>query len=337
MGEKAQTVLAEKPPSRSIPTTMRAAAIDRFGSPDRLSIHEVPVPEIDPNEVLIAVHTAGVGPWDAEMREGCVSGPVNFPLILGTDGSGIVAAVGPRVRRLKVGERVYSYSYENPKGGFYAEYVAVDSQKVAPAPATLTLEEAGAIATTGLTAVQGIDDHLHVTKSESVVIHGAGGGVGSLAVQFAKLRKARVLATASTERGIDFVRTLGADLVVNGHDEDLADVILRWAPDGADALLALAGGPSLDLGIGAVRDGGRVAYPNGVEPPPKRRRGIKIQAYDAVPGVREFEHLTKAVEASRLRIPIAARFPLEEAARAHQQIARGHTLGKIVLRIREDG
>ncbi len=321
--------------TQNIPKTMRAAAIDRFGGPEVLTLHVLPVPECSPGEVLIAVHTAGVGRWDADIREGWSPDgrKPRFPLVLGTDGSGTIAALGPRIRRFKLGDEVYSYSWANPKGGFYAEYVAVAAEKVGFVPKVLDLEHAGAVPTTGLTALQGIDDHLHVKKGENVVIHGAGGGVGSLAIQFAKLRGARVLASASGQDGLEFVRRLGADTAVDGHHEDLKAAALRFAPDGVNAVLALAG-KHLAGFLEAVRRGGRVAYPNGVEPEPKKRAGIKIISYDAVSGVREFQRLNRAVEAARLQVPIALACPLEEAAKAHQRLAQGHVLGKIVLRIR---
>ena len=159
-----------------IPHTMPAAAIDHFGGPEVLTLHNVPVPAVGEREVLIALDTAGVGPWDADMREGWYpGGKPRFPLVLGVDGAGVIAAVGSRVRRLKVGDKVYSYSWANPKGGFYAEYVAVAAEKVARVPKRLDLEHAGAIATTGLTALQGIDDALNVKKGETILIHGGSG------------------------------------------------------------------------------------------------------------------------------------------------------------------
>ena len=171
---------------KTIPKTMRAAAIDRFGPPEVLTIRELPIPTVETNEVLIALHTAGVGSWDADIRDGWYpEGKPRFPLVLGTDGSGTVAAVGSRIRRFKPGDRVYSYSWNNPKGGFYAEYVAVVADKVGSVPRRLDLKQAGAIPTTGLTALQGIDDTLHVKKGETVMIHGASGAVGTLAVQVA--------------------------------------------------------------------------------------------------------------------------------------------------------
>lgn len=319
----------------ALPTTMQAAAIDRFGGPGVLTPHRLPVPTPDPDEVLIAVHTAGVGGWDADIRGGWwPGGRKHFPLVLGTDGSGVVAAVGSRVRRFKRGMQVYAYSWQNPKGGFYAEYVAVRSDAVAPIPQNLGLKEAGAIPVTGLTALQGIDEALHIRKGESVIVHGASGGVGTLALQFAKLRGARVFATASGADGVALVRSLGADEAVDGRRDDITAAARRFAPDGVDAVLAFAGGDALERCLDAVRRGGRLAYPNGVEPEPHKRRHIEKVSYDARAGRREFDHLGKAVEAASLKVPIAAEYPLAEAAKAHERIAAGHVLGKVVLRVR---
>src|ERR1700732_3838389 len=177
-----------------VPRTMFAAAIDRFGGPQVMTPHALPVPAVDAGEILIAVDTAGVGRWDADIREGYYAArKPHFPLVLGFDGAGVVAAVGSRVRRLKVGDEVYSYNWQNPKGGFYAEYVAVPAEKVGHVPRGLSLRDAGAVATSGLTAIQGIDDALHLKSGQTVIIHGASGSVGSLAIEFAKLRGARVL------------------------------------------------------------------------------------------------------------------------------------------------
>lgn len=318
-----------------IPKTMRAAAIDRFGPPSTLNLQELPVPVLDEDEVLIAVHTAGVGGWDADMRSGWWPfGRPRFPIVLGTDGSGTVAGSGSRVRRFRRGEIVYSYSWNNRKGGFYAEYVAVAAENVAPVPAPLDLRHAGGVPVTGLTALQGVDDALRLKKTESVIIHGASGGVGSLAVQFAKLRGARVLATASGRDGVALARRLGADIAIDGRREEIAAAAHRFAPEGVDAVLAFAGGKSLSRCLDALRPGGRLAYPNGVEPVPRKRSGIEIVAYDAAAGAREFRLLNRAVEAVKLKVPIAATYPLAQASKAHQRVATGHVLGKIVLRIR---
>lgn len=318
-----------------VPQVMRAAAIDRFGGPEVLTLHSLPVPMPDPDELLIKVHTAGVGGWDADMRGGWwPEGRPKFPVVLGSDGAGTVAAVGSRVRRLRVGDRVYAYSFNNPKGGFYAEYVAVPAANAAPVPETLDLKRAGAIATTGLTALQGIDDALRIRAGEALIIHGASGGVGTLAVQFAKARGERVLATASGEEGVKLVRRLGADMVIDGFKESLAAAVRSFAPDGVDAVLAFAGGRPLTECVHALRKGGRLAYPNGVEPKPRKRSGIEMIAYDAAPGVQEFRRLNRAVEAAGLKVPITAVYRLEEARKAHEHLESGHVLGKIVLKVR---
>jgi NADPH2:quinone reductase len=312
---------------KRVPEVMQAAAIDRFGGPDALKVRTMPVPKVGAQEVLIAIHTAGVGVWDlkAERRDS--------PLILGVDGSGTVEAVGSRVKRFSAGDRVYAYSYDNPKGGFYAEYVVVAAGNVAPVPDELDMRQAGAVAVIALTALQGVDDALRIKKGESVIIHGASGNVGMLAVQFAKWRGARVLATASGKDGVKFVTRLGADVAIDGKRADIVAAARDFAPDGADALLALVGGPELTRCLDGLRKGGRVAYPNGVEPEPRKRRGLSMKGYDGVPGVRQFERLRRAIHDSGLAIPIAADFGLEYAALAHRHLEKGHVLGKVILRV----
>ena len=321
----------------AIPTEMRAAAIDRFGGPDVLTLHTLPVPALDPSEVLIAIDTAGVGPWDADMRAGwSPSGRAQFPLVLGTDGAGIIAAVGPRVRRFQPGDLVYSYSFDNPKGGFYAEYVAVTADKVGRIPAGLGSDacrcdshyRAHCAARGGRCAAfekrRGCHNSRRVGRGRNPCC------------SIRKAARCAVLATASGEDGVALVRHLGADAAVDAKHEDIAAEVRRFAPGGIDAVLALAGGTALERCLSTVRRGGRVAYPNGVEPEPRPREGLKIISYDAVPGVREFERLGRAVEAAELEVPIAACYPLAEAAAAHERLARRHVLGKIVLRVREE-
>jgi NADPH:quinone reductase-like Zn-dependent oxidoreductase len=241
-----------------------------------------------------------------------------------------------RIARPSVQDRdqVYAYSWDNPKGGFYAEYVAVAAETAAHIPDQLDLKHAGAIPVIGLTALQGIDNALHLKKGQAVIVLGASGGVGSLALQFAKLRGARVLAIASGEDGRAFVRRLGADMAIDGRPADIGEAAHRFAPGGVDAVLALAGGDALQRCVEVVRDGGKVAYPNGVEPEPEKRQGVEIVRYDGIAGGREFKHLARAIEAAKPEIHIAAEYALAEAARAHELLAAGHVLGKIVLRVR---
>lgn len=330
-----KTAAAGKP-TAAIPTTMKAAAIDRFGPPEVLTLHTLPVPEPGPGEVLIELYGAGLGIWDASVRDGSWRpfGRPKFPLVLGTDGAGVVVAKGGGVRRFDVGERVWAYHYANPKGGFYAEYVAVDADHVGRTPQHLDLLRAGAAATTGSTALQGIDDMLRLRAGETVLIFGASGAVGTLAVQFAKRLRARVLATASSRDAALLVRRLGADAIIDARSDDVVETLRDLAPDGLDGVLALAGGDELERCLELVRAGGRVAYPNGIEPEPRRRRQFRLLAYDAVAGPREFGRLERAAEEAHLRVPLAEVYPLAQAAEAHRRLEQGHILGRIALRIR---
>jgi NADPH:quinone reductase-like Zn-dependent oxidoreductase len=313
---------------------MLAAAIDHFGEPHVLRVGEVPVPTLEAHEVLIAVDTAGVASWDADMRRGWwPGGRPPFPLVLGTDGSGVIAAVGSRVRRFKPGETVYAYSFANSKGGFYAQYVAVPADATAHPPDILDLLHAGAVPAIGLTALQGVDDMAHVRAAQSIIIHGASGGVGHVALQFAKRRGARVLASASGHDGVALVRRLGADVAIDGKHEDILEAARQFAPHGVDAILAFAGGETLERALDAVREGGKLVYPIGVEPEPKRRKGIDVITYDGEAGVRQFEKLGRAIEEANLTVNIHRSYPLAAVVRAHEQVEQGHIHGKIVLRI----
>jgi NADPH:quinone reductase len=336
-GTLIQPAWAGEAHSTEVPKMMQAAAIEHPGDSSVLNLHTLPVPKPGANEILIAVETAGVGIWDVGIRRNPKEiQHSSFPLVLGTDGSGTVAAIGSNAHGFKLGDRVYAYSWDNPKGGFYAEYVAVPAERVGHVPKGLTLSDAGAIGTTGLTAIQGIDAALHLKPGQAVIIHGASGGVGGLAVEFAKLRGARVLATASGGDGATFVKRLGADVVIDGRTADIAAAAHSFAPGGIDAVLALAGGETLERCIDTLRPGGRVAYPNGVNPP-KSRPGLAPIAYDAVAGVQEFERLNQAIQQAHFQVPIAAEYPLAEAAKAQDHIEAGHVLGKIILRVRQSG
>jgi NADPH2:quinone reductase len=318
------------PRTPTIPATMKAAALDRFGPPSVLRLHTLPVPKPGPGQVLIALHAAGVGSWDASIRDGSwqPNGRPKFPLVPGTDGAGTVVAKGPRVRRFRVGDRVYANEF-----GCYAEYVAADADDVGRVPQRLDLRQAGAAATTGLTALQGIDA-LRLRRGQTVLIYGASGAVGTLAVQFAKRKHARLVATASGRDAMALVRRLGADAVIDARRDDAIERLRKLAPDGLDAVLVLAGSDTLEGCLDLVRAGGRVAYPNGVEPEPRRRPKIHLIAYNGEGGPREFGRLERAVAEARLRVPIAAVYPLAQAAKAHARLERGHILGRIELQIR---
>jgi NADPH:quinone reductase len=320
----------------NLPAMMKAAAIDRFGPPSAISLHTLPVPRPGPQQILIALSAAGVGVWDESIRDGSwkPGGRPRFPLVLGVDGAGVVVAKGSRVRRFRVGDRAYAYAAGNRAGGFYAEYVSVNERKAAQVPARLDLLQAGAGAVTGLTALQGIDRVLRVRHGETVLVFGASGAVGTLAIQFAKRRGARVLATASGRPATRLLRRLGAAAVFDARDPGAPERLRALAPDGIDAVLALAGGKELERCLDFVRDGGRIAHPYGVEPEPMPRRRFRIAGYDGEVGTREFAQLARAVDEAKLRVPIAARYPLGAAPAAHRRQHRQVT-GRIVLEIRK--
>ncbi len=226
-----------------IPETMKVAAIDRYGGPEVLKLHELPVPRPGSKKVLIRLEAAGVGVWDADVRSGEFEfGKSGFPKVLGNDGSGTVIAVGSGVNRAKVGDRVYAYSFE---GGFYAQYVVVKQDEAALAPPNLPTEEAGALGVDGVTALIGLEDKLKLRKGENLLIFGASGGIGHLAVQLAKRIGARVLAVASGKDGVELVSSLGADVAVNGRENHVGTAVQEFAPKGLDAALVLTSGKTL--------------------------------------------------------------------------------------------
>ena len=336
--KRARTATAKKPSitkaSLPVPSTMKAAALDKFGPPEVLTLHTLPIPKISPKEILIAVHTAGVGIWDTEFRNGNYKdGTEKFPLVLGSDGAGIVVQVGKAVRRFKPGDEVWAYQFGSKKGGFYAEYVAVNANNAIRPPQQLTPIEAGAGAVTGLTALQGVDDTLKLRKTETILVFGATGAVGSLAVQFAKRTGAHVVATASTPDAEHMLHELGIADVLDPRAADVSARLKAFVPNGLNAVLAFAGGEALERCIDQVVEGGRVAYPNGVEPEPRKRPKVRMIPYDAKVGHEEFERLNRAVIESRLRVVIADKFRLEDAAKAHARLEQGHVVGRIVLQI----
>lgn len=314
----------------SIPQQMKAAALDRFGGPEVLHTETLPVPRPGPGQLLIRLASAGIGVWDPYVRSGELElGAGGFPRVIGNDGAGEVVAVGARVKRIHTGDRVYAYSL---RGGFYAEYVALDEDEVAPLPAGLSAGEAGALGADGVTALRGLEDQLHLAPGQTLMVYGASGGIGHLAVQLAKRMGAKVLAVASGADGVELVRRLGADAAVDGKKDDVARAARELAPGGLDAALVLVHGASLDPALAAVRKGGRVAYPHGVEPEPRPPAGVTALGYDGDPGREALERLNRLIAAGPFHVELGGVYGLDDAARAHREIGRHH-LGKLALRI----
>jgi NADPH:quinone reductase-like Zn-dependent oxidoreductase len=317
--------------------TMRAVALDQFGGPETLKVQTLPTPEPGADEILIQVEAAGVGAWDPFERQGgfveVLGRTPKFPYVLGTDGAGTVAAVGEKVKEFKEGDRVYAAELGNPNGGFYAEYTVVKADNACLIPEGLTMEQAAVLPSDGFTALKGLEEVLDLQPDESVMIFGASGGIGHLAVQLAKRLGARVFAVASGEDGVSFVNRLGADAAVDGHSNNVLDVAREFASDGIDAALVTAGGEATDRALSAIRPGGRIAYPNGVMPEPKVPAKVSLDAYDGDGGREAIDRLNSLIQAAPFEVHVHRVFPLAEAAAA-QAALEEHHLGKIALRVR---
>ena len=314
--------------------TMRAVAIDEFGGIEKMKPRKLPVPEVATDEILIRVDTAGVGVWDPFEREGGFAKEFgvqpHFPQVLGSDGAGTVEEIGADVHDLRRGDRVYGINFLSPKGGFYAEYAVIKASNAAKIPSALSTRDAGALAVDGVTALEGLDGALQLKAGETILVLGASGGVGHLAVQLAKRLKARVLAVASGRDGVEFVQRLGADKVIDGHRDNVLDAAHEFAPEGLDAALLTVGGKAAEQAIAALRNGGRLAYPNGVEVASPSRSDLKVATYNGMPNPQTFAKLNELIEGGPFEVHIARTFKLEDAAEA-QQALNDHYLGKLAL------
>jgi NADPH2:quinone reductase len=320
----------------AIPTEMRAIAIDSFGGLEKLRLQTLHVPKPDAGEVLIRISHAGVAVWDPIEREGYFAKMMNmqpkFPVILGSEGAGEVVAAGSGVTSPRIGEQVYAVGFLNPKGGFYAEYAAVKADLTHPIPPSMNAEQASTYPVDAATALRGLDDVLHLKSGESILIFGAGGGLGHLAVQLAKRMGAKVLAVASGADGVELCQRIGADMAINGRSDEVVAAAKRFAPVGIDTALLAAGGPAADKALTTLKPTGRAAYPNGVQPIPKPSAGITAIAFDCDPEPEIFARLHRLVGNAPFTVHVAKTFPLELAADA-QRMLDTHYLGKLAIKV----
>jgi NADPH:quinone reductase len=318
--------------AREIPTKMKAAAIDRFGPPDSIHIENLPVPKLGKNEVLVQVATAGVGEWEVDLIDGSFKiGKDHFPRIFGSDGAGTVVATGRDVTRVRIGDRVYGWGLSSAKGGFFAEYAAIAESDVARIPDTVAFDEAGALAVAGITALQGLDQ-LELDPGQNLMIIGASGGVGHIAVQLAKRLGLRVFAVASKADGVNLVKRLGADAVADGRKKFLQQA-RDVAPDGFDGVLVFAGGNGWKDELKLVRKGGWIAWPNGVEPEPIVPVGVKRRAYNGEDSAEAFDRLNALIGRGPFHIELSKVYSLDDAARALKDVQRHH-VGKLAIKVR---
>ena len=332
---------------------MKAHVIEQYGKAP-LKMVEVPIPEVGEYDVLAEIHSASLNPVDFKIRDGKLKVLLKYdmPLILGSDFSGIVTQVGSKVSRFKVGDEIYSKTPKNQMGT-WAEFVAVREDAIALKPANLTFEEAAAIPLVGLTSYQVLHDVLEVKKGQRLLIQAGSGGVGTFAIQLAKEMGAYVATTVS-DAGVDLVKSLGADKVINYKAEKFEDVLSDY-----DAVYDTLGGEFLEKAFRIVKPGGNIVSISGL---PNARFGkeygvgiIKTGFFSLISrkltqlekqyGVRytflfmshsgkQLQIIGELIEKGKIKPVVDRVFPFNEAQDAVQYIESGRAKGKVVIKIK---
>jgi NADPH:quinone reductase-like Zn-dependent oxidoreductase len=310
--------------------TMKAIVIHEYGGPEVLKYEEIPRPEPKDDQLLIRVIAAGVNPVDGMIRSGMFNGNRAFPIILGGDAAGVVEKVGSKITKFKPGDPVFAYVSLDNSGG-YAQYALVTEREAAPKPKSLTYVEAAAVPIVAMTAWQALVNTAKLNAGQTVLIHGGSGGVGSFAIQIAKARGAKVIATAST-RNQDFLKQLGADVAIDYTKQKFEDI----AKD-VDVVLDSIGGDTLARSYGVVKKEGvivsLVARPKESE---LEKHGIRGATLNAEPNSDELAEIGRLIDEKKIKVVVSQTFPLSEATKAQEQVATGHTRGKIVLKVADE-
>ena len=329
---------------------MRAIVFDHYGNPDVLSLRDVPIPEPQDGEVLVRVAYAGVNPADSKTRAGHsarVGYHVAFPFVPGRDVAGVVERTGAGVTGIQQGDRVIGWcSVDGKTWGSYGEFVRIPARDVAPMPRSLNFAQAAAIPVASLTAFQAL---FHAEKGgmipgQKVLIHGAAGGVGGFAVQFAKSGGLLVAATCGTANA-GYVRSLGADRVIDYTSENVCQAVRDWSADGVDVVLDAVGPATLPKALDVLRGGGRLinlittTADGDME---RDRKEAERRGFRKITTVIDFERaresmreITNLIDRGLVHVPPIDVLPLEDAARAHRMIETGHVRGKLILKVAE--
>jgi NADPH:quinone reductase-like Zn-dependent oxidoreductase len=309
---------------------MKGVVAHEYGGPEVLKFENVPRPEPNENQALVRVIASGVNPADPLTLSGKYAREfgTHLPLIPGYDIAGVVEKTGANVTKLKAGDAVYGYP---TFGGGWADYVTVTEGEVAAKPKSLNFVEAAAVPMGALTAWQALVDVAQLLPGQIILIHGGSGGVGSFAIQIAKARGARVIATASTANQ-DLLKQLGADVATDYTKTKFEDV----AKD-VDAVLDPVGKDTLARSYGVVKKGGivmsLVARP---DPAEIRKRGIRGAGISVHPDAEDLTEIAHLIDAGKIKPIVTQVLPLSEAIAAQRQAATHHTRGKVVLRVADD-
>lgn len=308
---------------------MKAIRFHAYGGPEVLRYEDVDTPTVNADEVLVRVRSAGVSPFDVKVRQGRYKdfyGPL--PHIPGWDLSGDVIAMGLDVSSIKKGDAVFGYVDGHRMGGAYAEYAVLKQDEAAHKPSHISYDEAAAIAMNGLTAWQGLFDTAHLAKGQTVLIHAAAGGIGHLAVQFAKWKGAYVIGTAS-DKNRKFVLSLGADECI-----DYVTTPFESAVKDVDLVLDTIGGDTLSRSFSVVKKTGVVVTVVDFEGIKEAARyGVRGLTVFVKPNTKQLAEIGHLMEHSKLKVQIEKVFHLQEAGKAHVLCETGHGRGKIILTV----
>ena len=316
--------------AHAVPKTMKAAVAHEYGGSDKLKIEEVPVPEPKENEILVRVIASGVNPADPLILGGKFAKEfgTHLPLVLGYDIAGVVVKIGAKVTKLKVGDPVYAYLLW---GGGWAEYCISNEGESAIKPKSLSFAEASAVPLAALTAWQALVDVGKVQSGQTVLIHGGSGGVGSFAIQIAKARGARVVATASTANQ-DLLKQLGADMAIDYTKQKFEELV-----HDVDFAVMSVGGETMARTYGVIKRGGIMAtLISRADPAELQKHGIHGAPIGSHPDSVELAEITKLIDGGKIKPVVTQILPLTDAAKADEQAETHHTRGKIVLKIADE-